>query len=603
MCGVTLNDQFGMHVVTKGPNINDPKEGDFKQLWGSKCEVRKFGDGNVINCVVWNGGKSGRRGDAENVAVEIVTYLCKLHVEADVSRIGKGVGDLVDDDEIDCVKVVNEMVKIGERLESLVKKVAKDVLPLQVDGVNFASKVMRYASYVIPTAHPSLGGQRASAGTSADTTTKREYGYDPMDAVVTFSTSNKWPTDLNGIEGCTVGMMVKLGEGLTKKGCVVETNVDGTMLVGFEGLCYRLIADSNVLLDMLATLPNLTEYESEYKRRLELRDGSLVKHHTFIHGFVTTRIVSSGVLRLMERWLAYWCVESVEWEVVEVIVCHVLHETGAQSIMRGFVSVLRFLADFDFVNSPVVFDPNHHIPEADVPRIRSDFDHFRSTRKELPIYVVTPYCMVSTETVEGVVTTYNPVLGVGIEWVVVNRLKSIAGKCVEKMGKELKFKKAFSGFKVSGFDVVFRIDKGVVVDTSCGSFEGILDKSEKGTPFLVGHEKRRKGIKGLRKETFKNVKTQVLMDFDPVKDVVAKIKDKFGDKCLVWVNWLCPEIIGITLRPAAKSVVGFATNTCVMAAPVLGEEGEGKVKINVEDFAREVVAMGNGVVSDFKIRE
>ena len=55
-------------------------------------------------------------------------------------------------------------------------------------------------------------------------------------------------------------------------------------------------------------------------------------------------------------------------------------------------------------------------------------------------------------------------------------------------------------------------------------------------------------------------------------------------------------------RPQVKAEKTFATQTCLMAKlKEGGEEGATTVVLNTDDFAREVMAIGDGVVSAFKV--
>jgi hypothetical protein len=611
-------------IITKGPSVTDVAgTQSFRAFYGEAVEVRKFVDDGVINCVVWNNNVVCKRGDCENIVNEILTYLIKLHFNVPAVLLGDGIQHLTNNGE--CFNKTVRDIQIFNSLESIVKDVSRDALPLYIDSVECVDEVLRYTSYVQPMPNLALlsGSRSRSSGKSDDNVSdnasdnasdsvrdnkvKKEYGYKPIDVMIRFTTSNKWPTDLNAILASKTAMLVSLSKGLAKKekDMICEVGSDGSMIVTYGGYVWKLIIDYSVEIDVLKALPSNTELERLYVSRLEMEGDGRIKHHNFVKGVMTNVTVASGVVRLLDNFLSRHLIH-LRIEYVELIVCYVLTEVRkCGSVMSGFVSCLRFLSDYDFSENCLIVDPNKHITSSDVGSIRSEFydnrnSNSNSNSNQKALSIVTPYCVETYETAkDGVYNKYRSVaFGDDVEYIVMNKIKNVCCKSLKKMnGDWNKWRKIFVG-SVKGFDIVFNINKHFIVDKACSTSNPVLDVIDNKTPYNVSSASRNKGIQKLRKESFKNLQSRVLLQFDPVGEFLENVKRLYGDLCLIWYNKLSPEQIGITLRPNVKHEKTFATNSCLLAMP---SENEGKVVFNSEDFAREVIAIGRGVVESYEI--
>lgn len=55
-----LNTAYNSHRITRGPSGSSEHVGlakTFKNFWGKKVELRRFGDGSVVHACVWQGSK------------------------------------------------------------------------------------------------------------------------------------------------------------------------------------------------------------------------------------------------------------------------------------------------------------------------------------------------------------------------------------------------------------------------------------------------------------------------------------------------------------------------------------------------------------------
>ena len=76
-----LNPEECDKLVTKGPNNEDKDAGiKFRSFWGNKASLRRFKDGSIQHCVVWN------IKDQEPVVMNIIKYALDTHLQSEISQ-------------------------------------------------------------------------------------------------------------------------------------------------------------------------------------------------------------------------------------------------------------------------------------------------------------------------------------------------------------------------------------------------------------------------------------------------------------------------------------------------------------------------------------
>ncbi|CAG8659702.1 2565_t:CDS:2, partial [Scutellospora calospora] len=175
-----------------GPSPEDETAASqFRKLWGKKAEVRRFKDGSILECVVWN-----VKGIEERFLIvsRIVLYLLYLHYGI---KEGKGLqyfAGRLNEIVIPSSNIPNYICNKNEykngfrNVMQAYDKLAKQFMtleniPLRLSGIRAASSALRYSSIFIP--QP-----------LAPTSTKKPFYVDPIEIVIQFEPSARWPDDL-----------------------------------------------------------------------------------------------------------------------------------------------------------------------------------------------------------------------------------------------------------------------------------------------------------------------------------------------------------------------------------------------------------------------
>ncbi|KAF6725205.1 Nucleolar protein 6 [Oryzias melastigma] len=148
--GLLLKPELAASVLEKGPAADNPKAVEFRQLWGSRSELRRFQDGSITEAVLWEGESMCQK---RLVPQQIVTYLLQLHAdipEASVRHVG-GMDDVV--------KTGSEVPTTGEEESLAVVQAYDDLsrklwnlegLPLSITAVQGAHPALRYTQVFPP---------------------------------------------------------------------------------------------------------------------------------------------------------------------------------------------------------------------------------------------------------------------------------------------------------------------------------------------------------------------------------------------------------------------------------------------------------------------
>uniref|UniRef100_A0A8C7XNX7 Nucleolar protein 6 n=1 Tax=Oryzias sinensis TaxID=183150 RepID=A0A8C7XNX7_9TELE len=219
--GLLLKPELASCILEKGPAADNPKAVEFRQLWGSRSELRRFQDGSITEAVLWEGESMCQR---RLVPQQIVTYLLQLHAdipEASVRHIG-GIDDVV--------KTGSEVPTTGEE-ESLVVVQAYDDLsrklwnleglPLSITAVQGAHPALRYTQVFPPRPlkvdYSFFDKEKISRSLIPKEGKPCPAYITPITVICHMEGSGKWPHDRLAIRHIRAAFHIRLAELLKKQ--------------------------------------------------------------------------------------------------------------------------------------------------------------------------------------------------------------------------------------------------------------------------------------------------------------------------------------------------------------------------------------------------
>ncbi|RAL08421.1 rRNA-processing protein UTP22 [Aspergillus homomorphus CBS 101889] len=361
LVGLMLDAENATRVVDHGPAAEQKEEAaSFRSFWGEKAELRRFKDGSIRESLVWSDLAT-----APSIIYQISTYILKRHFGYPDSGI-KFVGDefdrtLCNNGDGIILYSSPHFQTIHDAFNSLQRSVQEmDEVPLTVRHLAPASPLLRYAALRLQCEHDVLCG--------------------PVDIVLQFESSARWPDDLVAIQMTKIAFLVKIGDSLQSSGAASACKV------GLENVSSKILNrafldithSSNVLFrlrihhdreqmllarhmkDKGVPLPMKQELAyalSEYKR-LFVQTPRLTQA---IRTLCTRFPLLSPTIRLVKYWFScHLLTEQIREETVELLVVRVFTlpypwDTPS-SIMTGFLRTLQLLARWDWQQEALVVD-------------------------------------------------------------------------------------------------------------------------------------------------------------------------------------------------------------------------------------------------------
>lgn len=383
--GVLFEATNMARTVDRGPGAGpSPEEREecekFRQFWGSKAELRRFEGDTIRETVIWNSTSSFA------LCEEIMRYILNLHlrigvVEEDMTFYGDELQDLLPLKPTDSA-VFNAAKKAFAGFEKDIREL--EDLPLHARRLAPICPGLRHASIKLPSLGPTKSGPQ------------------PMETVVSFEASGKWPESLAAIQRTKIAFLLMIGSLLRKsKGGKVQTwvgledakseaeNLAFLDVVYESGASFRLRIHSDLEEILLERQVKDKTQEQHVRtkatallatfRRLYTH---LPLHSQMISTFVTRFPALSPTIRLLKQWfnshkLSYHFTE----DFVELVALYIFLSPypwdAPSSTNTGFFRALLFLARWDWRSEPLVLDTGGDMPQADRLAIETRLEAWR----------------------------------------------------------------------------------------------------------------------------------------------------------------------------------------------------------------------------------
>lgn len=399
--GLILNPENAVRLVELGPSAEDKEAGDhFRELWGNKAELRRFKDGSIRESVVF---ETKGAEDRSLIVQRMVQHLLQHHF---------GITDNVDFSAGQLFAFINHAKTVPQKFfnpeiknvgfqpamtafDNLSKQLRAldDSLPLMIANIHPASPTLRFSSVFLPQPHDfdNIGLYPTTARF-----------IEPIDVVLQFETSGKWPDNLPAIQNVKQAFLLKVAEQLKEKAEVEATVVEEILeknpyaIRGYLEVRYSpgYVFRCRIQLDKeIGLIKAIKESKKESKLNKELAQEALAKyfhyfHHQQAHTFSMRALCSrfaalSFTVRIVKRWFsAHLLSPHVNDEFVELVCAYVFLESqpwqAPGSIMSGFARVLHLLATWDYQHEPLILDIEEEMSVANRDTIRDNFNRLRA---------------------------------------------------------------------------------------------------------------------------------------------------------------------------------------------------------------------------------
>lgn len=359
--GLTLNPDECEKLVTKGPGQSEEELGlKFRSFWGSRSSLRRFKDGSIQHCVVWQQQSQQSQLQQEPIVLLIMKYIMDLHLFKDISN------------HLYCeTSIFNSMLPIAlsggssgftnlkSSFDSLTRILSNLDLPLGIKSVLPGSAGLRYTSLLLPVPF---------AASSPDFWNE---------IILQFETSTRWPDEINSLEKTKTAMLLKIDE-LLKETSIYNSFITQDDSIPFNhnvcclnittpegfGFKLRILTERDEIL-YLRAIENCSTNEKSF-----VQDAYLKFNQKYIGSIKHTRTITSllhhfqyysSTVRLFKKWLdSHLLLNHLNDELIELIALKPFVDPAPYSIPHliesGFLQILNFIANWNWKEDPLILD-------------------------------------------------------------------------------------------------------------------------------------------------------------------------------------------------------------------------------------------------------
>lgn len=360
--GLIFNADECEKLVTKGPNNADEEGGAlFRNFWGSKASLRRFKDGTIQNCVVW-------QYQQEPIVLSIIKYSLDNHFHEDISsHISTEINTfnkllpipLLPSGSNQSVTSTTAFTNLKTSFDSLSKVLSNLTLPLNIKAITPASASLRYTSVLQPVpfavSNPDFWNE----------------------CVLQFESSSRWPDEISALEKTKTALLLKILDLLNKESIykafiTQDHSISGNNYItllniltpeGF-GFKIRVLTERDEVL-YLRAIDNASDKQKSRLQDIYLMFNKkymgVVKHSRTITSLTHHYQFYSPTVRLFKYWLdSHLLLNQFSEELVELIALKPFVDPAPYSIPHsvenGFLKILNFLANWNWKDQSLILD-------------------------------------------------------------------------------------------------------------------------------------------------------------------------------------------------------------------------------------------------------
>ncbi|KAK5625595.1 hypothetical protein RRF57_001311 [Xylaria bambusicola] len=448
-----------------GPLYEQKKDAArFREFWGDIAELWQFPSGEIVESVNWTEySPLGYFG----ICQAIINYILKSRLKLTEDNIefhGQEFSNVISLSPTDKASFNN-----AKDAFSVFEKDIRELedLPLSVRQIASISSETRFSSLRSPTPN------------------QRKQGATPIDVVLSFEASGKWPENIAAIQRAKIALLLQIGRSLEEAKDGIKTHIGledasrETENLAFldimykDGFSFRLRVHSDqeeTLLDRQTKDQTLDRHVRTEAAALlssaRWRSAILPLHNQSISTYCTRFPALSSSIRLAKHWFnSHRLGNYFNEPLIELFVLQAFLQPHPfpmpSSTSTGFLRTLLLLASYDWRVEPMIVDPSDSLSASERLDISTRLEAWRkidANMNRTTLFVATPF------DVTGVAYTQ------GIPKVIATRMTTLARsatKAAKDKGIELDPRTLFqSGLR--DYDVIIRLSakaiKGVLRD-------------------------------------------------------------------------------------------------------------------------------------------
>ena len=400
--GLCLDTDHSDSVLEMGPSAGTTEALQFREFWGTKCQLRRFADGSINEAVVWTCQNAEEK---KMVPRQIIFHLLKEHLSIaseNISYHGDQLNSLLKRrviESADNKKTQGTGEEEARHFYAVFEELRKQVsnledLPLAVRSMDGIDAVFRLTEVSSPIQRNCKNAEK-SINLPDNSNCQR---WCPANKVVLqLEPSGKWPTNVDAMQNVKAAFHLKLAQGLQEQCSMSAVANPRYVDVSKNGYLFRLmIADFREMLlcrDSLETGAIKRAFEQKAKE-LDILINKRTVHNNLIHSLNGVYVAYAETARLAKRWIAAQMMSPyVVDETVELLVAHVFLSPAPleapRSHITGFIRFLKLLATHTWEYDPLIVNLNNQMPSEEISELKEAFSSKREQMAEM--HIISPY--------------------------------------------------------------------------------------------------------------------------------------------------------------------------------------------------------------------
>ncbi|XP_057529291.1 uncharacterized protein LOC130807910 isoform X1 [Amaranthus tricolor] len=565
-----------LRLVDKGPDPEHKEEvAKFRKFWGEKSEFRRFNDGTIGECVVWQ----YKQWERHLIVKRIIEHVLSRHLSLSIDNVVVCADQLdfsLCHGSTDPISYTGGLLEAYENLSKCLRTL--DDIPLRVSSVQPLDSAFRLTSVFPPEPHPLAGEKGSFLRTIKVATTCVQ----PVEVLIQLEGSGNWPMDELATEKTKSAFLLKIGESLQSKWGVSCIATEDDVDVLLSGYAFRLKILHERGLSLVQGQGFQVKRVSSIDKKLFMRS----QHSSMINGLQGRFPFYGPVVRIAKRWAASHlfsaCLRS---EVIELLVAHLFLNPSpfyaANSRITGFLRFLRLLSEYDWKFSPMIIDINGDITAENKTEINENFVSSRKgqdgiTNEVSPaIFLATTYDKCSEAWTACAPNSFELKRLVAYAKSSANLLTKLIEQDYDSNGWECLFRTP-----LNNYDAVVLLHRDQMAyphrllfpsEVKEGTYVARGNSSKEFSPIL-----RLTDVKG----SLDALKKKLMVDFDPLQCYLVDLQGGFPNSFNLWYDSLGGDAIGITWDKSVskKRDRQEESKDAIDILKAVGEAGKGFVR-------------------------
>lgn len=415
---IRVNPEEAAKQVTRGPANSDSEDSQakFRGFWGKRALMRRFKDGLIQNCVVWEPL-------LEPLVFSIIKYVLDSHVAKGISEMAElGGWDLMS--HLPASTAKNTWVGVTQTFEKVARTLVNLELPLRIKSLLPALATLRQTAVLEPVPFAVLLPDFWN------------------DCILQFEHTVRWPDELAALEQTKTALLLKIAAELGKLRddyhcLVVEDQIlipfvvqhTLNLVVGGYGFRVRVTTDRDETMYLRAVAnggSSLKHTLQEVYLKWSRSHHGILKHTRTVQHLVHHFPAYLATVRLFKVWLdSHLLLSHFGDELIELVVLKVFVDPAPYPVPHlaptGFLQVLAFLAQWNWREDPLILDlakegdDEHELSDRlTVAAYKMIEDNFRKIRSSDPSAIRTQWFVGSKDDPLGILWSHDILLPIAL---------------------------------------------------------------------------------------------------------------------------------------------------------------------------------------------